>query len=91
MFFSGIANLYLIWIRKPLVKDNLKVVALWQGMQLLGFWSALALSPFYKGSLIDPRYHSHILGIEENAFVFTLLSIALIVAIYLLRKVEFKN
>ena len=91
MFFSGIANLYLIWIRKPLIKDNLKVVALWQGMQLLGFWSALALSPLYKGSLIDPRYHSHILGIEENAFVFTLLTIVLILAIYLLRKEEFKN
>jgi len=38
MFFSGLANLYLIWFRQPKIKDNLKVVALWQGMHLLGFW-----------------------------------------------------
>lgn len=88
MFFSGLANLYLIWFRQPKIKDNLKVVALWQGMHLLGFWGGIGLAPLYNGQLVDHRYHTFILGIEENAFVFGVLSIILLVAIYFLRKVK---
>lgn len=88
MFFSGIANLYLIWFRKPRVKDNLKVVALWQVTHLAGFWGAVAFAPLYGGQLVDDRYHMHILGIEENAFTFMILSIVLAVAIYFLRKIK---
>ncbi len=91
MFFSGLANLYLIWFRKPQVKDNLKVSVLWQGMHLLGFWGAVVLAPLYSGQLVDHRYHTFILGIEENAFVFGVLSIILLVAIYFLRKIKIQN
>ena len=88
MFFSGLANLYVIWFRQPKIKDNLKVAALWQAMHLLGFWGAVALAPLYSGQLVDHRYHTFILGIEENAFVFGILSIILLVAIYFLRKIK---
>jgi len=89
MFFSGLANLYLIWFRQPRIKDNLKVTALWQGMHLLGFWGAVGLAPLYNGQLVDHRYHTYILGIEENAFVFGVLSIILLVALYYMRKIKF--
>ena len=88
MFFSGVANLYLIWIRKPRTIDNLKMSALWQGVHLAGFWSAVSLGPFYNGQLVDHRYHTFILGIEENAFVFGILTIILLMAIYFLKKVH---
>lgn len=88
MFFSGLANLYFIWLRKPKKKDNLTVTAIWQGVHLAGFWSALIFAPMYQGQLVDHRYHTHILGIEENAFTFGVLTIVLLVAIYFLRKIE---
>lgn len=91
MFFSGLANLYLIWFRKPHSTDHLKVAALWQGVHLLGFWSAVSLAPFYGGQLVDHRYHTYILGIEENAFVFGVLSIILSIAIYLIWKMSRKS
>ncbi|MCP3929785.1 MAG: hypothetical protein GY705_11865 [Bacteroidetes bacterium] len=88
MLFSGFANLYLIWFRQPKTKDNLKVVALWQAMNLFGFWGAVAFAPLYDGQLADHRYHIYILGIEENAFMFGVLSIVLLAAIYFIRKVK---
>ena len=88
MFFSGIANLYLIWFRKPQTKDLLKVVTLWQGVHLAGFWSALLFAPYYGGELVDHRYHTFIFGIEENAFVFSVLTIILAAAIYFLVKIK---
>ena len=88
MFFSGLANLYLIWFRKPKTVDNLKVTALWQGVHILGFWSAVSLAPLYQGQLVDHRYHTFILGIEENAFVFGVLTLVLLGAIYYIRKIK---
>jgi hypothetical protein len=88
MFFSGLANLYLIWFRNPKTLENLKVVTLWQGVHLLGFWSAVGLAPLYNGQLVDHRYHTFILGIEENAFVFGVLSIILLCAIYFIRQIN---
>jgi len=86
MFFSGLANLYLIWIRDGDRLGCLKVAALWQSCHLAGFWSAVILGPTYGGQLVDERYHMHILGIEENAFVFGVLSIVLLAAIHLIRR-----
>lgn len=88
MFFSGLANLYLIWFRKPRSKENLKMATLWQVMHLAGFWGAVAFAPLYGGQLVDLRYHKYILGIEENVFVFGILTIILLSAIYFLRKVK---
>ena len=85
MFFSGLANLYLIWIRGGDRLACLKVTALWQGCHLAGFWSAVITAPMYGGQLVDERYHMHILGIEENAFVFGILTIILLTAVYFLR------
>lgn len=88
MFFSGLANLYLIWWKKPKAKSNLTMSALWQGTHLAGFWCAVVLAPSYGGQLVDHRYHTFILGIEENAFVFGVLTIVLLAAIYFLRKLK---
>lgn len=82
MFFSGLANLYLIWWRQPNSKENLKISILWQSAHILGFWAAILLAPVYGGQLVDMRYHRYILGIEENVFVFSILSIILIAAMY---------
>ena len=91
MFFSGLANLYLIWYRKPKSIDHLKVSALWQAVHLFGFWGAVILAPMYGGQIVDHRYHTYILGIEENTFVFGVLSIILCAAIYFIRKISVKG
>ncbi|MEL7248069.1 MAG: hypothetical protein AAFO03_06610 [Bacteroidota bacterium] len=88
MFFSGLANLYFIWFRRPQTKENLTIVAIWQAVHILGFWFAVGFAPFYSGQLVDHQYHTHIFGIEENAFVFGVLSVVLLIAIFYLRKIE---
>lgn len=88
MFFSGLANLHLIWMRKPKGRSNLEITALWQAAHLAGFWGAVVLAPAYGGQLVDHRYHTYILGIEENAFVFGVFTIILLSAIYYIRKIK---
>ncbi|MEM6805355.1 MAG: hypothetical protein AAF696_28415 [Bacteroidota bacterium] len=88
MFFSGLANLYFIWFRSPKTKDNLVIAAIWQMMHILGFWFAVALAPTYHGQLVDEHYHIFIFGIEENVFVFGVLTLILGAAIYFLRKID---
>ena len=85
MFFSGLANLYLIWFRRPREVGNLWLSALWQACNLGGFWVAYALAPFYQGQITVPGIHTHILGIDENVFVFGVLTVVLIAALLLLR------
>lgn len=91
MFFSGLANLYFIWFRNPKTKENLTITAIWQAMHILGFWVAVALAPMYNGQLVDHHYHTFILGIEENTFVFGVLSIILLTAIYFLQKIKVES
>jgi hypothetical protein len=85
MFFSGLANLYLIWVRRPRDVRNLWLSVLWQGCNLGGFWVAYVLAPSYGGAITVPGIHTHILGIDENVFVFSVLSVILIVAAVVLR------
>ena len=89
MFFSGLVNLYFIWFRKPFHISHLYLSCLWQATHLAGFWAAVLFVPAYHGALVDHRYHTYILGMEENTFVFTVLTIVLAVAyIWIKRKVE---
>lgn len=85
LFFSGLANLYFIWFRKPFSLNHLKIVALWQACHFAGFWAAIAFVPNYGGVIADPRYHTYILGMEENIFGFTVLSLILVAAMYLMK------
>lgn len=89
MFFSGLVNLYFIWVRKPFQLANLKISFLWQATHLVGFWTAILFVPHYHGEIVDPRYHVHIFGVDENIFVFAILSIVWVVAlIWFMRRVE---
>ena len=85
MFFSGLANLYLIWLRRPREVRNLWLSVMWQGCNLGGFWVAYVLAPSYEGKITVPGIHTHILGIDENVFVFGVLSVVLVLAIVVLR------
>jgi hypothetical protein len=85
MFFSGLANLYLIWFRRPREVGNLWLSVLWQACNLGGFWVAYALAPSYQGQITVPGIHTHILGYDENVFVFSVLTVVLIAALLLLR------
>jgi hypothetical protein len=84
MGLSGIANLYLIWFRKPLEVRTLWLSAAWQGTILAGFWVACLLTPVYEGRVTMPNIHMYIFGIDENVVVFTLLSAVLAAAVTLL-------
>ena len=89
MFFSGLANIYFIWIRKPFKLSHLYLSCLWQGCNLAGFWAAILLVPVYEGAIVDERYHVHIFGIDENIFGFIILSTILLGAYFWIKtKVE---
>ncbi len=87
MFFSGLANVYLIWFRHPHEVRNLRLSVLWQACNLGGFWVAYVLAPSYRGEITVPGIHTHILGYDENVFVFSVLTVVLIAAQLLLRTV----
>jgi hypothetical protein len=89
LFFSGLVNLYFIWVRKPFKLSHLYLSCLWQATHLAGFWAGILFVPVYGGAIVDHRYHTSILGIDENIFVFSFLSIVLVIAYFWLKtKVE---
>lgn len=70
---SGLANLVLIW--KVADRRALWTVWTWQLCNVLGFWGAAALAGAYGGQVVDPEFHARILGLNENVFVFVLVSL----------------
>lgn len=90
MFFSGIANLYYLWIGRPLELATLYLCGTWQACSLLGgFWFAVVTADLYGGTIRDPQYHAMILGINENVFIFGTLALMLVgVLLFLRLKVE---
>ena len=78
MGLSGLANLYLIWLRKPRQLGDLRLSAAWQSCNLGGFWIAYLLRDAYEGAITVPGVHVEILGFDENVFVFSILSMVLL-------------
>ena len=74
MVLSGLANLYFIWGRRP-VMESLRLSALWQSCNLGGFWIAVFFDPFYDGEITVPGVHTHIFGYDENVFAFTVFTV----------------
>lgn len=85
MGFSGLANLWLVWVRRPFDLGNLRISAAWQCCNLGGFWIAYALEPAYGGVIAVPGSHLHVFGLDENVFVFLVLSAIMVVALAMLR------
>jgi hypothetical protein len=85
MLFSGIANIYLVWFRRPFEVRNLWLSAAWQCCNLGGFWLAALLAPAYGGLVKVPEEHIQILGLNENVLVFAVLSTLMAIALLLLR------
>lgn len=86
MLLSGVANLWLIWVRRPFERRNLWLSVIWQGCNLGGFWVAYLLVDVYHGLITVPDTHVQIFGYDENVFVFTILSFVLAAAVVLLRR-----
>jgi hypothetical protein len=80
-----VANLYLVWFRRPFEIRNLWLSAGWQSCNLGGFWIAYVLAPIYEGAITVEGIHTQILGFDENVFGFSLLSILLLGALATLR------
>lgn len=81
MFFCGIITLALIWLPNPLRPIHLYVASGLLAANLLGFWVAAILVRFYDGLIFVEGIHKRILGIEENVFVFSVLSAVLVMAV----------
>lgn len=81
MFFCGLVTLALIWLPDPLRPIHLYIASALLATNLLGFWAAVVLVPAYKGLIFVPGIHGRILGIEENVFVFTVLSLVFAAAV----------
>lgn len=77
MVLSGIANLYFIWGRRPVV-ESLRLSALWQSCNLGGFWIAVAFDPIYEGEITVPGVHTHIFGYDENVFAFSVFTLIML-------------
>ncbi|MGB8328596.1 MAG: hypothetical protein WCE62_00605 [Polyangiales bacterium] len=89
MGLSGLANLYLIWGRRPSQVSNLYVAWLWQACNVFGFWGAALLESRYGGAIVDPEFHITVLGLNENIFAFvTLTSLLVGTLIFLKVRVE---
>jgi hypothetical protein len=84
MGLSGVANLYLIWFRRPFELRNLWLSVCWQSCNLGGFWIAYVLVPVYDGAITVPGLHTHVFGIDENVFAFGVLSLVMAAAVALL-------
>ncbi len=78
MVLSGVANLYLIWLRRPFEVRNLWLSAAWQSCNLGGFWIAYALASHYDGRITVPGIHTHVFGVDENVFAFSVLSVVML-------------
>lgn len=74
MALSGVVNIYLLWFDRAPLRRRLLLSATWQSCNLGGFWFAYLLVPLYGGVMAVPGIHTQILGIDENVFVFTVLS-----------------
>jgi len=85
MLLSGVANIYLVWFRRPFDVRNLWLSLAWQCCNLGGFWIACLLVPIYGGLIIVPGEHVLVLGVDENVFVFSILSTLTLAALVLLR------
>lgn len=84
MGLSGVANLYLVWLRRPFELRNLWLSAGWQSCNLGGFWIAYLLEDAYGGAITVPGLHTHVFGIDENVFAFAVLSLVMAGAVGLL-------
>jgi hypothetical protein len=85
MGLSGLANVYLVWFRRPFELRNLWLSAGWQSCNLGGFWIAYVLAPTYRGEITVPGIHTTILGHDENVFVFCILSVLMLAVLAVLR------
>jgi hypothetical protein len=83
---SGVANVWLIWFRKPFDVANLWLSVFWQITTIGGFWVSCLLIPVYAGRVTMPNVHMYIFGIDENVVAFTILGVLLIAAIVLLAR-----
>ncbi|MGB5695030.1 MAG: hypothetical protein WBM46_05220 [Polyangiales bacterium] len=85
MGLSGLCNLYLIWVRRPLRVSNLYIAWLWQACNIFGFWGAALLESTYGGAIVDPEFHLKVLGLNENIFAFVVLTLLLVSTLVFLK------
>jgi hypothetical protein len=84
MGLSGVVNVYLIWFLRPFEVRNLWLSVVWQSCNLGGFWIAYLLNGHYHGAITVPGIHTHIFGIDENVFGFSVFSIIMVGVVALL-------
>lgn len=85
--FSGIGVLWLVWGPRPQRLVYLDAACMWIAANFLGFWGAVATTGVYGGLVVVPGLHYFIFGIEENVFVFGVLSSIFLVALAVLHLV----
>jgi hypothetical protein len=78
MALSGLVNVYVIWFQAGPLRPRLLLSAVWQSCNLGGFWFAYLLVPVYDGAMTVPGIHTHIFGIDENVFAFSVLSLVML-------------
>mgnify|MGYP001794053049 CR=1 FL=1 len=88
-FAAGIAliALFLVWVR-----DDVFLPIAFGLVFAAGFWVATLFRSAYGGALVDTNGHTHtIAGLESNMFLFSVVSILLLIALAVASKVYGKG
>ncbi len=83
--FSGLGTVYLIWFARPVRLIHLYTAFMWLGANFLGFWLAIVMVPAYDGLIVVPGTHYDIMGVDENVFGFSILSMIYLTALAVLQ------
>jgi len=74
----GTLSLYFIWVRDSLILPTMIGLGF-----VAGFWLAVLTAPLYGGALVDANgIATQILGLDANAFIFTVLTIILLSVLF---------
>lgn len=83
----GLYSIYLLWGKKDLRIKDLYTCLILQVMNAIGFWLSVLLASTYSGDIFDANIHVGILNINENIFVFSVLSTLLLINFTILKRV----
>lgn len=77
-FAMAMISVYLVWIRDKLILPSIIGLSF-----VTGFWLASLTAPLYGGALVDENgISSNVLGIDANVFVFSLLTLVLLIVLF---------
>ncbi|MDX1958707.1 MAG: hypothetical protein SFU98_09050 [Leptospiraceae bacterium] len=80
----GLYSIYLLWISDTDLFERLKTCLIFEAINLSSFWLSYFFAELFGANALDKKIHVYILGIPDNLFVFSVLSLLFIINLFLL-------